>query len=94
MKKLLSFIIVLACATALSAQVPDKKDAKKDAPKKGVLAAAAEAAAHPSALDKTVLENYVRHLQAWDHSIAMQISDPKPAPVDGFLEFNIHASKD
>jgi len=90
MKKLFSLLIVLACTTALSGQAPDKKDA----PKKGVLAAAAEAAAHPSALDKTVLENYVRHLQAWDHSIAMQISDPKPAPVDGFLEFNIHASKD
>ena len=48
----------------------------------------------PSALDKTTLENYVRHLNAWDGSIKIDIGDPKPAPMPGFVEFDIHASKD
>jgi protein-disulfide isomerase len=48
----------------------------------------------PSALDKTTLENYVRHLQAWDQSIKVEVGDPKPAPMAGFVEMNVHASKD
>jgi protein-disulfide isomerase len=48
----------------------------------------------PSALDKTTLENYVRHLQAWDQSIKVEVADPKPAPMEGFYEISIHASKD
>ena len=47
-----------------------------------------------SALDKTTLENYVRHLQAWDRSISVEVGNPKPAPMEGFYEINIHASKD
>jgi protein-disulfide isomerase len=78
MKKLLLYLIVCACAAALSGQTK----AKPAAPAK------------PSALDKTTLENYIRHLQTWDRSINLEISDPKSAPMDGFLEFNIHASKD
>jgi protein-disulfide isomerase len=54
----------------------------------------AATSAKPSALDKTVLENYVRHLQAWDRSINLEISKAKPAPMDGFVEFSIHAWKD
>lgn len=54
----------------------------------------AETAKKPSALDKTTLENYVRHLFVWDRSITVEISDPKPAPMAGFVEVNVHASKD
>ncbi len=90
MKKLPLLLFVLACATAPGVgQAADKKPGKKPA-------AESEPAgpAKPSALDKTTLENYVRHLQAWDHTIKVEVGDPKPAPVDGFYEINVHASKD
>ncbi len=84
MKKLLLFFVVVACAASLPGQTKGKSPAAPPKP---------AAAAKPSALDKTTLENYVRHLQTWDRTIGIEISDPKPAPMDGFLEFNVHASK-
>ncbi len=79
-------LVAIACAAVLSGQTkPAKKFPAGSKP---------EVAAAPSALDKTTLENYVRHLQAWDRSITVEVGDPKPAPMDGFLEVNIHASKD
>ena len=50
--------------------------------------------AKPSALDKTTLENYVRHLFVWDSSIKVEVGDPKPAPMDGFVAINVRGSKD
>jgi protein-disulfide isomerase len=82
MKKPLLFLIVFICATALFGQS-----------KKGKPAPAAAEPAKPSALDKTTLENYVRHLETWDTTISMEISDPKPSPIEGFYEVTIHASK-
>jgi len=79
MKKLRLLLIVAACVAALSGQTPDKKGPKKPGSKP-------EVAAKPSALDKTTMENYVRHLQAWDHSIILQVGDPKPGPMEGFYE--------
>ncbi len=86
MKKLLILIPLAVCAIGLSGQ---SKAKKKDSKAEGT-----PAVAQVSALDKTTLENYVRHLNAWDHSITVAVGDPKPAPMEGFYEVNIHASKD
>jgi protein-disulfide isomerase len=45
-----------------------------------------------SALDKAVLEAWARHLLVMDAHIAVTISDPRPAPVPGFVEETLHAS--
>jgi protein-disulfide isomerase len=45
-----------------------------------------------SALDKATLEAYVRHLFVWGPQIKVEIGDPKPAPLAGMLEVNVHAS--
>jgi protein-disulfide isomerase len=47
-----------------------------------------------SALDKSTLEAYVRHMYVMDSSIAVQVSDPKPSQdMPGFLDVTVHASK-
>jgi protein-disulfide isomerase len=82
MRKALLLIALAVCSIGLFGQPKAKKtETKAAAPK-------------VSALDKTTLENYVRHLQAWDRSIAIEVADPKPAPMEGFYEINVHASKD
>jgi protein-disulfide isomerase len=48
--------------------------------------------AKKSALDKATLEAYVRHLYVMDSRINVQISDPKPSEVPGFLEEIVHAT--
>jgi len=45
-----------------------------------------------SALDKGVMEAYVRHLYVLKPEIKVQVADPKPAQVEGFLEVVVHAS--
>ena len=45
-----------------------------------------------SAFDKPTLEAYVRHLFVWSPQIKVEIGDPKPAPVPGFSEVQVHAS--
>jgi protein-disulfide isomerase len=60
-----------------------------------LLFAAAGPAQSPSkktALDKAVLEAYVRHLYVMDSRITVQISDPKPSDAPGFVEETVHAS--
>ncbi len=44
-----------------------------------------------SGLDKATLETYFRHLEAWGPQIGIQIGDPKPSSLPGFLEVNVHA---
>src|ERR1039458_2909679 len=46
-----------------------------------------------SALDKAVLEAYVRHLYVMNSQISVQVSDPKPSETPGFVEVVVHASK-
>ena len=87
MKKPFLFLILLACAAALAGQQASNKKSEKSATR-------SPAPAKPSALDKTTMENYVRHLQIWDRSITVQVADPKPAPFPGFYEIGIHAFKD
>jgi protein-disulfide isomerase len=42
--------------------------------------------AKKSALDKAVMEDYVRHLFVWGPQIQVAVGDPKPAPIAGFNE--------
>jgi protein-disulfide isomerase len=53
----------------------------------------AQSPAKKSALDKGVLEAYVRHLYVMDSAISVQISDARPSDVPGFVEETVHASK-
>jgi len=45
-----------------------------------------------SALDKAVLEAYVRHLYVLKPEIKVQVADPKPSQVEGCVEVVVHAS--
>jgi len=45
-----------------------------------------------SALDKAVLEAWSRHLLVMDSRVTVTISDPRPAPMPGFVEETVHAS--
>jgi protein-disulfide isomerase len=45
-----------------------------------------------SAYDKPTLEAYVRHLFVWSPQIKVEIGEPKPAPIPGFSEVQVHAS--
>ena len=45
-----------------------------------------------SALDKAVLESYVRHLFVLKPEIKVQVADPKPSKLEGFVEVVVHAS--
>ena len=56
------------------------------------LPAAQPAETKKSALDKATLEAYIRHLSVWGPQIKVQIGDPKPSPLPGMLEVNVHAS--
>ncbi|MDQ3774787.1 MAG: hypothetical protein M3461_10710 [Pseudomonadota bacterium] len=38
-----------------------------------------------SAIEKPALEAYVRHLFVWVPHIKVEIDDPKPAPMPGFV---------
>src|SRR6266851_2800334 len=57
-----------------------------------VLPVAKPADTKKSALDKATLEAYVRHLSVWGPQIKVEIGDPKPSPIPGMLEVNVHAS--
>jgi protein-disulfide isomerase len=46
-----------------------------------------------SALDKAVMEAYVRHLFVMNSEIAVKVSDPKPSELPGFFDVVVHASK-
>jgi protein-disulfide isomerase len=53
---------------------------------------AEKAPAKKTAFDKTTLESYVRHLFVWGSQIKVEIADPKPSPLPGFDEVQVHAS--
>jgi protein-disulfide isomerase len=52
----------------------------------------APGAGRKSALDKAVLEAWARHLLVMGPQIVVTISDPRPAPMAGFVEETLHAS--
>ena len=92
MRKLLVILVLAACSLGLVGPAQTKGQTKAKTPRLGSKPEVMPAKA--SALDKTTLENYVRHLQAWDSSITVEVSDPKPAPLENFYEVDVHASKD
>jgi protein-disulfide isomerase len=50
------------------------------------------AAGKKSALDKAVLEAWARHLLVMDSRVKVEVSDPKPSPLPGFVQETLHAS--
>jgi protein-disulfide isomerase len=52
----------------------------------------ASKASAKSALDKTVMEQYVRHLFVWTPQIQVQVGDPKPSSLPGYKEVTVIAS--
>jgi protein-disulfide isomerase len=73
---------LLLCFTLLAAglfSAPPDKAAEKPAEKK-------------SAFDKPTFEAYVRHLNVWGPQIKVEIADPKPSDMPGFLTVSVHAS--
>jgi len=56
------------------------------------LAALGLSAAAKSALDKPTLEAYVRHLYVIGPQIKVEVEDPRPSPLPGFLEVTVRAS--
>jgi protein-disulfide isomerase len=48
--------------------------------------------AQKSALDKTTLEQYVRHLFVWGPTIEVSIGDPQPTDVPGLLSVQVRAT--
>jgi protein-disulfide isomerase len=50
------------------------------------------AASRKSAFDKATMEAYVRHLFVWGPQIKVEVGAPKPSPVPGMMEVNVHAS--
>ncbi|MGD0013084.1 MAG: thioredoxin domain-containing protein [Bryobacteraceae bacterium] len=97
---LLAMAVLCAGAAAQGAQAPAKKavPAAKSAaaatPAAARAATAKPAAGLKSALDKATLEAYLRHLFVWGRNVNVQISDPKPSELAGFLEVNVHAWRD
>lgn len=80
-----TLLTALACAALFAA---DKTPPAKARPAPG-------AAVPPgkSALDKTVLENYLRHLFVMGQQIKVTVDDPKPsAQLPGFFDVTVHAS--
>src|SRR4051794_40355109 len=53
---------------------------------------AAAAGTKKSALDKTAMEEYVRHLFVWGPQIQVKIADPKPSELPGFNLISVVAS--
>jgi hypothetical protein len=45
-----------------------------------------------SAFDKPTFEAYVRHLKVFGPQIKVEISDPKPSDMPGFVTVAVHAS--
>ncbi|MBI1786994.1 MAG: thioredoxin domain-containing protein [Acidobacteria bacterium] len=75
------FAPILAVACLLSSAFA--ADSKKTAP---------PAAPAKSALDKAMIEAYVRHLFVWGAQIKVEIDDPKASQLPGFLDVGVHAS--
>jgi len=66
--------------------------AGQTAPKKVAAPAPAVQEKKASALDKTALEAYLRHLFVWPPPIQLTINDPKPGPMAGYYEVKIRGT--
>jgi protein-disulfide isomerase len=79
-------VSLLSVCLACQAQ---PRTAKKSEPG---AAAATPVTSGKSALDKTVFENYVRHLFVWGPQIQVKVSNPKPSTLPGFQQVTVVAS--
>jgi protein-disulfide isomerase len=70
-------LFVLLIGAAVAAQPPKGKAPAPKAP----------------TFDKASFETYIRHLNVWQSTIAMQIGDPKPSDLPGFSTVTVRASQ-
>jgi protein-disulfide isomerase len=82
----LAALVYLSAFTLLSAQTPAKAPAASHAAAKG------GDSQKKSALDKSALEEYVRHLFVWAPQIQVKVGDPKPSELPGFDQITVVAS--
>ena len=75
--KTILFFIILG-GIAVAAEPPKPKQAP---------------AANAATFDKAAFETYVRHLNVWPSSISMEIGNPKPSELPGFLAVVVKASQ-
>lgn len=75
-------LLALLCCACFSIWPADTKKPENPPP----------SAAKKTALEKSTLETYVRHLFVWGPQINVQVSDPKPSSLPGFLEVKVHAA--
>jgi len=57
-----------------------------------LLAANGPAQPKKTALDKSTLENYVRHMFVMEKQVTVKVGDPKPSQFAGYLEVTVSAS--
>ena len=79
----LAAVLCLLVSAGLRAQTP------KPAPHRSPVAVPAH---KKTALDKAVMEEYVRHLFVWGPQIQVKIADPKPSEIPGFTQVTVNAS--
>jgi protein-disulfide isomerase len=89
--RFLRLLLTLGVLVSLSeaGQSPAKRIT---AGKKAPAPATAKVSPGKSALNKATLESYVRHLFVWGPQIKVAVGDPKPSPVPGMVQVNVHAT--
>ena len=85
-------LVCIALLPGQSAPAGAAKPAAAKAMAKKPVAKSTSPAGTKSALDKTVIEAYVRHLLLWSSRIDVKVGDYKPAPMAGFQEVTLTAS--
>jgi protein-disulfide isomerase len=73
------FLFLIIGGVAVAAEPPKPK--------------ATPTAAKAATFDKAAFEAYVRHLNVWPSSISMEIGNPKPSELPGFLAVVVKASQ-
>jgi protein-disulfide isomerase len=76
------FFVVLMAAVTVNAEPPKPKAAVKSTTPPKV-----------TAFNKAAFETYVRHLYVWPSAIDVEIGDPKPSDLPGFMAVVVKASQ-
>jgi protein-disulfide isomerase len=87
-----SAVCSLSTGAAFGQAAAPKPEVKKAAPAKPAAAKPAAAAGKKTALDKPTLEAYLRHMNLWIPQVQVTIDDPKPSPMPGYSEVDVHLS--
>ena len=90
MRAFVALIAIVACSGAALLLMAQSRPSPVATKKKAAPATAA--AKTKSALDKSALEAYVRHMFLWGTPVKIEVRDPKPAPFPGFLQVLVHAT--